>query len=238
MLPNPQPNRRKAVGFDRMTGYTGCSAAWDGPGGRSTGKYQIQMEEAWSLTMYAQLGGEEPMLNTYGEGGTPAPWIVALYRVCLLDKDLETYRASFDALSRWAALPYSEARAEWEEDDLCPDVPEAVMAKQLVPALHWSIEHMLGGGARHDIARLAVAAARHRADHGAYPEHLTALTPDYIDTIPVDPFDDKPLKMAVTAEHVVIYSVGTNMVDERGAAPAPDDPLCREGGDIAIRLPR
>ncbi|MAE60773.1 MAG: hypothetical protein CMJ49_05380 [Planctomycetaceae bacterium] len=198
----------------------------------------FRSEMALGLGMFAQLGDEEAMLNIYGSGGMPAPWVVALYRVCLLDKDLETYRAPFETLNDITTLSYSDARAKWEATVLDTDVPEAVMAKQLGLIPHRAIEIMLAGGARHDVARLAVAAARYRADHGVYPEKLPALTPDYINTILVDPFDDKPLKVTVTDEHVVIYSVGVNMMDEEGTAPEPDDPLCREGGDIAIRLPR
>jgi hypothetical protein len=55
---------------------------------------------------------------------------------------------------------------------------------------------------------LALAAASYKADNGKYPESLEALVPDYIESVPEDPFDGKPMKLKVMDGGLDIYSVG------------------------------
>ncbi len=48
---------------------------------------------------------------------------------------------------------------------------------------------------RRALARAAVAARRYRADHGGeLPPDLQALVPDYLPAVPVDPYDEQPLR--------------------------------------------
>lgn len=58
------------------------------------------------------------------------------------------------------------------------------------------------------------ALAAYRAEHGEYPESLDALTPDLLDAVPIDPFDDQPLRYRKTENGYVLYSVGANMTDD------------------------
>lgn len=63
----------------------------------------------------------------------------------------------------------------------------------------------------------ALALENYFEDHGDYPENLTALVPDYLDKIPIDPHSNKPLQYRRVKEGYVIYSVGWNMKDEKAA---------------------
>jgi hypothetical protein len=47
---------------------------------------------------------------------------------------------------------------------------------------------------RRRIAALAVALAAYRTEHGALPETLAALVPDYLSAVPLDPFTAHPLQ--------------------------------------------
>ena len=54
----------------------------------------------------------------------------------------------------------------------------------------------------------------YKLDHGDLPESLDELVPDYIDEIPIDDFDGKPLRYS--KEKKIIYSVGPDMEDSGG----------------------
>jgi hypothetical protein len=92
------------------------------------------------------------------------------------------------------------------------------------------------GDARHQTARLALAAERYRAEHGDLPENLDALTPNYIPILPRDPFDGQPMKYRVTDDRAVIYSIGPDDQDDSGASLETDDG--KKVGDVTFNLKR
>jgi hypothetical protein len=66
-------------------------------------------------------------------------------------------------------------------------------------------------------ARTALAIERYRLDNaGRLPDALADLVPTYMDQLAVDPFDGLELRYHGDYEAAVIYSVGTNLVDEGG----------------------
>jgi hypothetical protein len=71
---------------------------------------------------------------------------------------------------------------------------------------------------RFDQARVACALERHRLAHGAYPETLAALSPDFLKAIPHDIFDGQPLRYERRAEKFVLYSVGPDLKDNHVTA--------------------
>jgi hypothetical protein len=79
--------------------------------------------------------------------------------------------------------------------------------------------------ARLRCAALAIAAERYRRANGHWPRTLDELTPAYLAEIPRDPFDGKPLKLARRVDGIVIYSISSNGIDDRG-----------DTGDVGIRL--
>jgi hypothetical protein len=52
--------------------------------------------------------------------------------------------------------------------------------------------------------------------HGNWPEDLAALTPDHLATLPVDPYSQQPLVYRATGDDFVLYSVGSDGVDDGG----------------------
>ena len=89
-----------------------------------------------------------------------------------------------------------------------------------------------GGDARLRTARLALAAARYRAEKGELPQNLDELVPDYIPILPRDPFDGKPMKYRITDDGAVIYSIGRDDQDDNGAPWDKDAQV----GDITFEL--
>jgi|GEM_PF-5811482 len=73
-------------------------------------------------------------------------------------------------------------------------------------------------------ARLALAAELYRLDHGSFPRSLDELVPRYIEAVPRDPFDERPLKMAVTRSGLTVYSVLTKAAENNPSAEDPTEP--------------
>ncbi len=67
-----------------------------------------------------------------------------------------------------------------------------------------------------DSLRVAIACERYRLAQGNWPPTLSTLVPQYLSAIPLDPFSGQPLLYRLLPDGVVIYSVGTNGVDDQG----------------------
>ncbi len=67
----------------------------------------------------------------------------------------------------------------------------------------------------------------YKLDHGAYPESLDALAPEYMPEIALDPWTDAPMAYRLTADGYTLYAVGPDRTDDGGVtakrtAPEPD----------------
>jgi hypothetical protein len=78
----------------------------------------------------------------------------------------------------------------------------------------WREDLLLSGHAYLRCAVAAVAADRYRIKHGAWPRALTALVPDYLASVPLDPFDGAPLRYCRIESGAVIYSIGKDGRDD------------------------
>jgi hypothetical protein len=65
-------------------------------------------------------------------------------------------------------------------------------------------------------ADVGIAAELFRRKNDRYPQSLEELVPDYIDSIPRDPFDYGPLRYRVDDRGCVVYSLGPDGVDHLG----------------------
>lgn len=81
--------------------------------------------------------------------------------------------------------------------------------------LHWN-RSLRRGDAQLRAAAVALALERFRRRHGRWPDSLRALTPEFLDKVPADPFDGKPLRYRVSNSGVVVYSIGENGLDDGG----------------------
>lgn len=61
-----------------------------------------------------------------------------------------------------------------------------------------------------------LALERFRRNHAKWPEALNDLVPDYLDAVPIDPFDGKPLRYRHTDGKILLYSVGKDGEDDDG----------------------
>jgi len=70
--------------------------------------------------------------------------------------------------------------------------------------------------ARIESARMALAVLRYRVASKKLPDALGDLAPGFVASVPLDPYDGKPLRYRKEADGFVVYSVSKNGVDDAG----------------------
>ncbi|HLJ10190.1 MAG TPA: hypothetical protein VKU82_03320 [Planctomycetaceae bacterium] len=68
-----------------------------------------------------------------------------------------------------------------------------------------------------DTALVALALERYRRANGAWPESLAALVPEFLDAVPLDPYDGNPIRFLMRGGRPVVYSVGLDRQDDTAA---------------------
>ena len=81
-------------------------------------------------------------------------------------------------------------------------------------------------------ATQAYLALRHYHEtHDSLPDNLSALMPDYFDTLPIDAYDGKPIRYS--KDKAIVYSIGPDRKDEGGN---PDAESWKSKGDPTLKL--
>jgi hypothetical protein len=93
--------------------------------------------------------------------------------------------------------------------------------------------------ARQGLAALGLAVAAFEARRARYPATLAELVPEFIDKIPIDPWDGQPLRMVAVDGGIVLYALDEDVVDDGGRlidvnvpygrSSVPRSPTLREG---------
>ena len=88
---------------------------------------------------------------------------------------------------------------------------------------------------RAELNDLAFALAAYRADHGAYPDKLGDLVPDYVEKLPTDLFGGSKLHYRRESTGYLLYSVGPNGKDDggKGMEDREDD---EDWDDVSVRI--
>jgi hypothetical protein len=76
--------------------------------------------------------------------------------------------------------------------------------------------------ARLELAQTVIAVQRYRLRNDRLPDSLDNLVPDYLETVPLDPFDGKELKYKKLEPGYIIYSIGDDQIDD-GGKEQPED---------------
>lgn len=95
------------------------------------------------------------------------------------------------------------------------------------------LEYGFVSRARHELLRTRIAIERYRLERGEWPGDLSALVPAYLDALPSDPMDGNPLRYDPVRKR--IYSIGDDLIDERGVAPGHGGSL-ESTAEIVIEL--
>lgn len=65
-------------------------------------------------------------------------------------------------------------------------------------------------------AKVLLALECHRAEQGMLPMSLDDLVPHFLEAVPRDPYDGRPLRWSL--EKLSVHSVGSDLVDAGGSA--------------------
>lgn len=68
----------------------------------------------------------------------------------------------------------------------------------------------------------ALAFERYRIKTGQPPATLEELVPEFLESMPIDPFDGQPLRYRRSEKGYVVYSISENLQDEGGVRNAQD----------------
>ncbi|MCS7191486.1 MAG: hypothetical protein NZ937_00680, partial [Armatimonadetes bacterium] len=107
---------------------------------------------------------------------------------------------------------------------------EKAIAKMLVPAFSNFFQKANYYHAMQRIAQTAIALRLYWHEHGRYPENLSQLVPKFLSSVPIDPFDGKPIRYKRLKQGFKIWSVGENLKDDGGVESK--GAVRREKGDI------
>ena len=109
-------------------------------------------------------------------------------------------------------------------DKRIAQVPKTcLLTRMLVPALPHASEEELKSFARLHAARAGIAVERFRTANGRLPDSLNELVPKWLDAVPADPFDDKPIRYKKLTKGLVTYSIGADLKDHGGKERDPKD---------------
>jgi hypothetical protein len=93
--------------------------------------------------------------------------------------------------------------------------------------------------AKLQVTRAALEIERWRLTHGGRaPDSLSDLVPEFASSIPLDPFDNKPLRYKKLTQGFVIYSIGADFTDDGGKEKEPGDNAGSDHYDITFTVER
>ncbi|MCA9135328.1 MAG: hypothetical protein KDB00_01180 [Planctomycetales bacterium] len=85
------------------------------------------------------------------------------------------------------------------------------------PALEATKDSIDRRDATHRLLMVEMAIALFRQRAGRFPVDLAELVPDFLASIPIDPYSDKPLIYRIEGDGYVMYSTGTDGDDDGGS---------------------
>jgi hypothetical protein len=198
-------------------------------------------ERCFGMDIYRThvLGDRAPdLLNAIGGGPVPLDVAVRFVPRAYFKNDMIVYIDLMTAYVDAARKPYPQSVIEGAQvgADLEKKVPRYyVVSRMILPALG----RIFSVGQRHmarcDSARVALACLRYRTKHGRLPATVAALTPDFLEALPPDPFTGKALHYRRDAEGFVVYALGENKKDDGGDTERRDG---RKYPDVGFRVRR
>jgi hypothetical protein len=94
------------------------------------------------------------------------------------------------------------------------------MSSSSLPGIQKSFIKDAEHRARARVALTVIAIERFRLENeNRLPDGLAALAPKYLAAVPLDPFDGRPLRFRRLSMGYMVYSIGTDELDDEGAEP-------------------
>jgi hypothetical protein len=140
-----------------------------------------------------------------------------LLRIFVMPSDARVYQQYLESCREQVQQPFTPTTIEQATTSGIKAARHGIMTSIIVPALQRYLERVVMDEATRATALTGIAIARYQLDHGrAFPAKLDALVPQYMDDVPLDPFDGHPLRLVVRDNEALIYSIGPDLKDEGG----------------------
>jgi hypothetical protein len=161
----------------------------------------------------------------------------------MLSDDCKSYLEVMTSMIDFSSQPPFVGRQRWQTlvdgykglppAGLPPPKSANVFIALALPSLTASFDAYATASAYRDALLVAIAADRHRLKTGRFPSQLSELTPDYLASVPHDPFDGQPLRFRAEGNDILVYSIGRDGKDDGGQ----NSPAKSSEPDIVVRVP-
>jgi hypothetical protein len=98
-----------------------------------------------------------------------------------------------------------------------------LVSARLLPAFGSAVEKDAENVALSRAVRAALAVERFRVANQNLPENLDSIAPKFLDVIPTDPFDGKPIRFKKLTKGYMVYSIGKDAKDNGGKEKADSE---------------
>ena len=180
-------------------------------------------ECATGVDAFQKIAASPLAAGQLGVSGLGGDGMMAAYTAAgLLDLDalslLNYYEQLVDAAS---SPPDQQAARLVAAESWLTSLPEwrTLVTQIWAPGVSGVGKHFERHLANVHAARLTVAVERYRLAHGTLPEGLEDLAPQFVETVPLDPFDGNAMRYAVTPSGYAVYSIGEDGNDDGGVFP-------------------
>jgi hypothetical protein len=164
--------------------------------------------------------GIAPVISTEGPSLLQ---LRAAQAVGLVDRLLVRYIDYVDRCLAALRLPPAErlevvGELEREHREMVEQHPKLT---HFMPTMARFIRNDLAHMTKIQVAGVALAIERYRLANNRLPEQLTDLVPQFLETVPVDPYDGQVLRYKRLDPGFVVYSIGTDGTDDDGTERPP-----------------
>ncbi len=147
----------------------------------------------------------------------PRPLSFVLRKIVgLHDQDTLSYIHMMQAYIEAASLQQDKVLCALRTIEADHEHDLGILARELNPRYHRIYGGELRAVARALCARVGLAIEHYRQGHRQLPKTLDSLVPEYIPSVPLDPFDGQPLRFLHLDRGYVVYSVGQDLTDDGG----------------------
>ncbi len=145
--------------------------------------------------------------------------LVPLKILGLYDREMLNYVNVMQDCIEALGLPLDECRMAYETigRQFSSGQRSGFVTKVFIPALLRTFELDVRNAAHRRVTLTALAIERFRLAQGRLPKTLGELVPVHLEAVPIDPFDNQPLRYRLLEKGFVVYSIGEDESDDGGA---------------------
>ena len=113
-----------------------------------------------------------------------------------------------------------------------------ILSRMILPSLGAPFTKEARCEAKRRDAQTTLAIERYQLANGRLPSQLNDLVPEFLPSVPGDPFDGKPLRYRLRATGYIVYSVGEDREDNSGTEKNSEGRSYVPGTDITFTVER